>query len=61
MSVSESCLESLPRSASWTRPLARISMAVGSAYCRAFHQAISLPVNGTYRCWQCLREFHSGW
>ena len=61
MSSSESCLESLPRSASWTRVYGRISSALATFYCRAFHGAISRPVNGKYRCWQCLREFDIQW
>ena len=61
MSVSESCLESLPRSTFWARPFACIAAAMGNVYCRAFHRAISRPVNGKYHCWRCLREFHPGW
>jgi hypothetical protein len=35
--------------------------AVGAMYCRCFHEAISRPVNGKYRCWRCLKEFQLEW
>jgi len=35
--------------------------AIGSLYCRLFHNAISRPVGGKYRCWKCLREFELEW
>jgi hypothetical protein len=30
-------------------------------YCRLFHDAISRPVAGKYRCWKCLKEFELDW
>jgi hypothetical protein len=35
--------------------------ALGNLYCRMFHKALSIPVNGRYHCWQCLREFDVEW
>ena len=35
--------------------------ALGRLYCRVFHDAISRPVEGKYRCWKCLREFELKW
>ncbi len=61
MRASESCLDSFPRPVPWSRPFARIATALGNAYCRTFHRAISRPVNGKYHCWRCLREFDPGW
>jgi hypothetical protein len=61
MSASGSCLYSLRRYAAWTAVFARWIDAVGRLYCRYFHGAISLPVNGRYRCWRCLREFDLEW
>jgi hypothetical protein len=34
---------------------------LGKLYCRLFHNAISRPVDGKYRCWKCLREFELDW
>jgi hypothetical protein len=34
---------------------------LGHLYCRLFHNAISRPVEGKYRCWKCLREFDLDW
>lgn len=34
---------------------------VGATYCRLFHRSISLPVDGRYHCWKCLREFDVDW
>lgn len=31
--------------------------ALARWFCRYFHGRILLPVNGTYRCARCLREF----
>lgn len=61
MSNPESCVQSLPRTALWTRACAQLTMSIGNLYCRAFHRSISRPVNGKYRCWQCLREFDMEW
>lgn len=30
---------------------------LGKLWCKWFHKKISLPVNGMYRCWVCLREW----
>ena len=35
--------------------------ASGEFYCRLFHRAISRPVDGKYRCWECLREYELDW
>ena len=35
--------------------------SVGQVYCRLFHNSISRPVEGIYRCWTCLREFETHW
>jgi len=35
--------------------------ALGNLHCRLFHEAISRPVAGKYRCWKCLREFDLEW
>ncbi|HLK48305.1 MAG TPA: hypothetical protein VKT49_09235 [Bryobacteraceae bacterium] len=34
---------------------------LANQYCRLVHGSISRPVAGKYRCWQCHREFESGW
>lgn len=34
---------------------------LGAAYCRLFHNSLSLPVNHKVRCWKCLREFDVNW
>jgi hypothetical protein len=39
----------------------RLFAAAGNLYCRLFHQSISRPVGGKYRCWKCLREFELEW
>ena len=41
--------------------LRRLLGSLGNQYCRVFHESISRPVDGTYRCWTCLREFETGW
>ena len=61
MNASESCLETARQTAFWSGACAGIVAAIGNLYCRSFHKAISLPVNGKYRCWQCLREFDPRW
>lgn len=61
MSASESCLEIQTRPAILVRFCARLTSAIGHAYCRTFHREISMPVNGKYRCWRCLREFELSW
>jgi hypothetical protein len=33
--------------------------SIGTTYCQLFHDDISRPVNGKYRCWKCLREFET--
>jgi hypothetical protein len=35
--------------------------SLGDVYCRVFHNSISRPVDGAYRCWTCLREFETEW
>lgn len=30
-------------------------------YCRLRHTAISRPVNGVYRCWECHRVYSVDW
>jgi len=46
----------------WPRHYFRqLFAALGAARCRLMHRAISLPVNGHYRCWVCLREFRADW
>jgi len=34
---------------------------MSKAVCRRFHNEVSLPVCGKYRCMKCLREFDSCW
>ena len=34
---------------------------VCKAVCRSFHNEVSLPVYGKYRCMKCLREFDANW
>ena len=41
----------------WEALCNRMSKAV----CRKFHNEVSRPVSGKYRCMKCLREFDSGW
>ena len=41
----------------WRQALA----VLGNFHCRLFHNAVSRPVNGKYRCWKCLREFDLEW
>jgi hypothetical protein len=60
MNSSESCLEA-PRRAPWSKSYAETMAAIGNFYCSVFHRSISRPVNGTYRCWSCLREFDLRW
>jgi hypothetical protein len=33
----------------------------GAMWCKAFHNCVSHPVCGSYRCWICLREYKVGW
>jgi hypothetical protein len=61
MNASESCLEHSPSVVSSTAVYEQLLPTLGRLYCRLFHNAISHPVNGTYRCWTCLREFETGW
>ena len=60
MSVSISRCEERPAvtEAAWSGSILR---SMGELYCRVFHQAISRPVGGKYRCWKCLREFELDW
>ena len=39
----------------------QLAALLGAMRCRLMHHSISLPVNGHYRCWICLREFHADW
>ena len=39
----------------------QIFATFGNLHCRLFHDAISRPVAGKYRCWNCLREFDLDW
>ena len=62
VSVSDSC--SIVGRSAVLQPVAGCSplrMKIGNVYCRLFHQSISHPVNGKYRCWRCLREFQLEW
>lgn len=34
---------------------------IASWWCRHFHRSISLPVNGRYHCWVCLRSYTVDW
>jgi hypothetical protein len=61
MNVSESCLDRPHRPGFWTALLAQVFASVAYFYCRRFHNGISRPVNGKYRCWRCLREFEIEW
>jgi hypothetical protein len=61
MKSSETCLDQPQTYAAGSGILARGIAVSGRLYCRSFHGAISRPVNGRYRCWQCLREFELGW
>jgi hypothetical protein len=44
-----------------TEAYSLLSATMGNLYCQLFHRSISRPVNGRYRCWKCLREFHLRW
>ena len=57
MSTQESVLASPQRSTFW----AEARDFAASLYCRWFHRDISRPVNGKYRCWECLREYDLEW
>ncbi len=51
-----------PRVLDWPLDyLRRLIAALGTARCRLMHRSVSRPVNGTYRCWICLREFPADW
>ena len=39
----------------------RLFVTAGTLYCQLFHNSISRPVAGKYRCWKCLREFELKW
>ena len=61
MNSSESCLETSHQAASWIGVYNGMLVAIGNLYCRSVHRSMSHPVNGKYRCWQCLREFELRW
>ena len=61
MNLSESCLATPRQAASRIGVYNGMLAAIGNLYCRSLHSAISHPVNGKYRCWQCLREFDLRW
>jgi hypothetical protein len=46
---------------SLVQPIRQLIVSLGETRCRLMHQKISHPVNGKYRCWVCLREFHTDW
>ena len=47
----------VPQSSFW----ADLGQTLAKARCRLIHRKISLPVNGKYICWSCLREFRVKW
>lgn len=60
MSVSESSLTQT--AVALQKPMhQRFLVGAGNLYCRMFHNSISRPVAGKYRCWKCLREFDLQW
>jgi hypothetical protein len=60
MMRSERCIAE-PRVLARGSFLRGIVSSLGQAYCRLFHNSISRPVEGNYRCWTCLREFDINW
>jgi hypothetical protein len=60
MTTSESVLHQT--SVALEKPIyRRLLVSAGNLYCRLFHQSVSRPVAGKYRCWMCLREFDTEW
>ena len=60
MTPSESCTAANPQIAS-TNFFRELVVSAGNLYCRVFHNSISRPVAGRYRCWKCLRDFEMDW
>ncbi len=56
------CLEA-PKTARGvlSESLRSLAQTLAEQRCRWIHRAISHPINGKYRCWECLREFETGW
>lgn len=60
MNPTVSCVTESPVLVNCRRGRTLMSM-LGDLYCKVFHDAISRPVEGKYRCWKCLREFELDW
>ena len=60
MTITDSCMSPTPVVARAPRSQ-RLVATVGRLYCRLFHNSISRPVAGKYRCWKCMREFELEW
>ena len=60
MTASESALTQTPENVQ-VPMYQRLFATAGNLYCHLFHNSISRPVGGKYRCWKCLREFELRW
>lgn len=59
--TAEVCLEGLAPRFSAKNLWVALSETISKLHCQLRHQKVSLPVNGKYRCWSCLREFDTTW